>query len=125
MVTKVDAVTGAQTIISSGGNFVQPIGIAIVPAADGVKVEDLSPILQDIVENNPGTPLADKVGNAAASLQTAAEELDKTPPDGQAAVGNIEGAVGDVQAAVDDGLLDATQGSQIGYIRVSQLMKML
>ena len=41
------------------------------------------------------------------------EELAKTPPDNQAAVGNIEGAVGDLEAVVDDGLLDAVTGTQL------------
>ncbi len=63
--------------------------------------------LQEIVDNNLGTPLADKLEDAIASLTTASEELDKTPPDDQAAVGNIEGAVGDVEAALNDGLYSA------------------
>ena len=70
-------------------------------------------VLQDIVDSDPGTPLADKVEGANDSLQTALEELDKTPPDNRAAVGNIEGAVGDLEAAVNDGLLDPAQGTQL------------
>jgi YVTN family beta-propeller protein len=76
-------------------------------------IADLIADLQDIVESNPGTPLADKVEDAQAKLETALDELTKTPPDNQAAVGNIEDAVGDLEAAVDDGLLDEAQGTQL------------
>ena len=37
--------------------------------------------LQSIVDDNPGTPLADKIEDAAAKTQTALDELNKTPPD--------------------------------------------
>jgi len=39
-------------------------------------------------------------------------DLAKTPPDNQAALGNLEGAVGEIEAAVDDGM-DPVQGAQI------------
>ena len=52
------------------------------------------------------TPLGDKVEDALAKAQTALNELTKTPPDHQAAMGAIEGAVGDLEAAVG---LDPTQ----------------
>jgi hypothetical protein len=65
------------------------------------EVEQVVAVLQEIVEDNPGTVL------------TAHYELTKSPPDYQAAVGNMEGAVGDIQAAVEDGLLDAEQGAEL------------
>ena len=70
-------------------------------------------VLQAIVDANSGTPLADKVEGAIAKAQTALSELTKTPPNNQAAVGNIEGVVGDLEAAIgldsaqDDVLTDA------------------
>jgi len=76
-------------------------------------MEDLITSLEDIVLDNPDTPLADKVEDALAKAQTALDELTKAPPDNQAAVGNIEGAVGDLEAAVSDGLLDPMQGTQL------------
>ena len=82
------------------------------PAAD----ERLSKViaeLQGIVDNNPGSPLADKVEDAAAKAATALEELSKTPPDSQAAAGNLEGAIVDLEAAVADGLLDPGHGNQL------------
>ncbi len=60
------------------------------------------------------TPLGDKVEDALAKAQTALSELTETPPDNQAAVGAIEGAVGDLCAAVnDEGLDDPDQGTQL------------
>jgi len=62
--------------------------------------EEVIDALQAIVDSNPGTPLADKVEDAKAQAQTALDELNKEPPDNQAAMGNIEGAVGDLEAAI-------------------------
>jgi hypothetical protein len=77
------------------------------------EVEDFVGQLQQIVDDNPGTPLADKAEDALAKAQTALDELAKTPPDCQAALGNMEGAVGDLKAAVNDELLDAEQGTKL------------
>jgi len=41
------------------------------------------------------------------------EELNKTPPDTEAVLGNIEGAVGDIEAALEDGLLDLQQATYL------------
>ena len=67
--------------------------------------------LQEIINDNPGTPLADKLADALDSVETALEELDKEPPDNQAAVGNLEGAVGSICDAVLDEGFDAAQGT--------------
>ena len=80
--------------------------------------------LTDIIVENPGTPLADKLEDAQAKLQTALSELTKTPPDKQASVGNIEGAVGDLQAAVTFGLLDAALGAEL-MDRAAELARLL
>ena len=76
-------------------------------------LEAISNTLNSIIDSNPGTPLADKVEDALATVQTALEELDKDPPDNQAAIGNLEGAVGDIQATVDDGLLTSSEGEDL------------
>jgi hypothetical protein len=97
-------------------------GIAVaVLALTGVagampEVEEVVGQLQQIVDDNPGTSLADKAEDALAKAQTALDELAKTPPDYQAAVGNMEGAVGDLEAAVNDGLLDAEQGTELMHL---------
>jgi hypothetical protein len=62
---------------------------------------------------NPSAQLADKLEDVAAKLKTAESELGKTPPDNQAALGAIEGAVGDLEAAVKDGVLDAAMGTNL------------
>jgi len=68
---------------------------------------------QNIIDNNPGTPLANTVQGAQASAQTAITELNKTPPDNQAAAGNVEGAVGTLEDAIKDDGLDPVQGEQL------------
>ena len=78
--------------------------------------QGVSDILQAIVDNNPGTALADKLEDVIASLQVVLEELIKSG--NEAAVGNIEGAVGsldvgELEDAVEDGLIDATLGAQL------------
>jgi hypothetical protein len=45
----------------------------------------------------------DKVEDALSGMETVLEELLKSPPDNEAALGNLEGAVGDLEAAHDDG----------------------
>jgi len=74
---------------------------------------DISARLEQIVNDNPGTSLADKMEDVNSKVETALDELNKTPPDNQAAVGNIEGAVGDIQAAVESGDLDAATGTDL------------
>ena len=69
--------------------------------------------LQDIIDVDPDIPSADKLGDGVAKLDTVLEELNKDPPDNQAAVGNIEGAIGDIQAAVDSGDLDTATGNDL------------
>ncbi len=56
---------------------------------------------------------ADMADDAIAKLETAKDELAKDPPDNQAAAGNIEGAIGDIQAAVDSGDLAAATGNRL------------
>jgi Tol biopolymer transport system component len=65
------------------------------------------------VAGPPGTPLADKIDDALDAVDTASDELAKQPPDRQAALGALEGAAGDIEAAVKDGLLDAGQATPI------------
>jgi len=91
----------------------ESITISVNDVAMAEATQNVTDDLQNIVENSPGTPLADKVGDARAKADTALAELGKTTPDNQAAVGNIEGAAGDLEAAVEDGLLDSTQGTQL------------
>ena len=54
---------------------------------------------------------ADKLEDARAKLQTALAELGKSPPARQAALGALEGAVGELEAAVAGGHLGSAQGA--------------
>ena len=65
-------------------------------SAPSEALEDIIVRLQEIVDDNPGE-CADKVEDALAKAQTALDELNKTPPGNQAALGNIEGSVGDLE----------------------------
>ena len=60
-----------------------------------------------------GSSNSNKIEDALAKAQIAQSELNKTPTDNQAALGNIEGAVNDIQAAVDAGDLGAATGTQL------------
>ena len=92
----------AQLIVNDGFADSAPVTVMIVvqPKTPSQATQGINKKLQDIVNANPGTPLADKVADASAKTQTALDELNKTPPDNQAALGNIEGAVGDLEAAI-------------------------
>lgn len=75
-------------------------------------LQDLVDELQYIVTNKPGTAAADKIEDVVAKVVSAQNELKKTPPDKSAALGNLAGAKGDLQAAIKDKLLNSTQGNQ-------------
>ena len=85
----------------------------VVAPGTGGGIASVNLDLREIVADNPGTELADKLDDAIAKLDVAAAELDKTPPDNQAGLGNIEGAVGEIEAAVSSSLLDADVGVQL------------
>jgi len=55
---------------------------------------------------------ADMADDAIAKLETAKDELNKDTPDSQAAAGNIEGAIGDIEAAINEGL-DPIVGAEL------------
>jgi len=83
------------------------VNYALDPIA---QIENTIDEFMDLIETS--TPATDKLEDAVAK-ETALEELYKTPPDNQAAVGNLEGAVGDIEEAVTDGYLDPEEGTQL------------
>jgi hypothetical protein len=83
------------------------------PPAPVPETMDARAMLRALLKDNPGTPLASKVEDALDKLAKADIELGKTPPDRRAALNNIEDAVGDVEAAVEHGLLAAARGNTI------------
>ena len=68
-----------------------------------------------------GVPDQGKGADVIAKALVAVAELEKTPSDNQAAVGNIEGAVGELEAAVQEGLYPA-QGAELmdGFAAVAR-----
>jgi len=76
-------------------------------------LQNVNDELQDIIDANPGTGLEDKLEDCIGSIETAITELEKSPPDNQAAAGNIEGATGCLEDAIKDNGLDSATGNQI------------
>lgn len=68
--------------------------------------------LRAIADGNPG-PTADKLEDALEKVEQSLAEFAKTPPDRVAGLGNVEGAAGDLEAVIDDGLLDAAAGDEL------------
>jgi hypothetical protein len=57
--------------------------------------------------------VSDKAEDARDKLDAALSELAKSPPDGAAALGALEGAAGELEAMVDGGLLTPTEGETL------------
>jgi hypothetical protein len=74
------------------------------------RLDDVIAELEHATRESCDPKLADKAEDAVAKLESAADELTKNPPDSQAAAGGIEGAVGDLEAAVADECLDVETG---------------
>jgi subtilisin family serine protease len=106
-VDKIPAMQGATPTVT-GGRLNAYNTLRLLTPRDALS--DLAGELRGIVDSNPGSSLADKVEDALAKAEAALREFDKTPPDLPAVAGNIEGAIGDLEAAVKDGLLPAAQG---------------
>ena len=87
-----------------------PAELKVLSAAE--QLNNTAILLGDLVENNPG-PVADKVEDALAGVAAALVELNETVPDLSAVLGTLEGVVGDIQAAVDDGLLSPVLGNDL------------
>ena len=105
--TAVDAAgnqaTGSFAVIVS-----EPIGEPTIPPLVRIANE-----LGEIVAANPGTPLADKIEDVLAKVETAIRLLEQAPPDRVGALGALEGAVGDLQSAVKDRLLSSSEGTSL------------
>jgi len=80
----------------------------VVPSAQWY-IEAVIARLEQLLADHP-TAAADKIEDVLAKLLNAHFALTKDPPDHQAAAGNVKGAVGDLEAALKDGLLDIAQG---------------
>ena len=90
-------------VSDSTGNQASQITRTVEVIISAQAVQNIIDGLQTIIDENLGTPLEDKLQDVLDSLQTALDELNKTPPDNQPAMGNIEGAMGDLEAAINEG----------------------
>ena len=69
-------------------------------------INSVTTYFDDLVNATLGTAVADKAEDVRNKLWTAISELSKTSPDTAAARGNIDGARTDLQAMINDGLID-------------------
>jgi hypothetical protein len=72
---------------------------------------DLAAALENIVNSNRGTPLANKIGDALAKVQAAHGK--RQAGDRQGALGELEGAAGDIEAAIAANPAFAAQGTSL------------
>jgi len=71
-------------------------------------VENVSADLESIITDNPETSFADKLEVANEKVESALDELSKIPPNNQDAVSLIESGIGEIEAAVSEGLDENT-----------------
>ena len=106
-------VNGEEFPISPGEMFISD------PAESA---QDVIDELNDLLTDPGSSPdLVDKIEDVRNKVQTALDELNKMPPDNQAVAGNIEGAVGDLEATIKDGLLESTEGEEL----INQLLDLV
>ena len=93
------ASSGVVAAVTTGS---QAYSIAIMPTDSdpAARLQDVAEEIQASIDADPDTVLADKLEDALAKVGIALIEFNKTPPDNLAAMGNIEGAVGDLEATI-------------------------
>jgi hypothetical protein len=95
--------------ISDGRGGTASATVAITVLSPAETLESIVADLEELIESDRGR--SDKLEDVVAKLETALDELGKTPPARQSAMGAIEGAVGELQAAVDSGYVEFDVGS--------------
>jgi len=75
-------------------------------------LQDLIDELQYIVDMNPGTTAASKLGDAVKKLQAAIIEINKPVQSNTVISGILNGAIGDIQIAIATRLIDVRAGVQ-------------
>ena len=100
-------------LVVNDGTVDSPLNpVTVTAETAGSATERILSELRLLVAQAPGAPWASKLSDAIAKAEVALEELAKDPPDDQAAAGNLEGSVGEVEAAQGEGL-DAAVGASI------------
>jgi len=74
--------------------------------------EDTIDQIDSVSQQYSGTPVEDKLLAAMDKLDTALVELAKPTPDNEAAIGNMEGVVGEIEAAISESM-DLAEATQI------------
>ncbi len=100
-----------QTVIPSTAQIANTDNYADIVLASLIPIlENACNDIEDIISNTTVLALKDKLEDALQSCQTALTEFNKTPPDNQAVMGNIEGVIGDIETAIG---LDPTQDAAL------------
>lgn len=77
------------------------------------QLADIARDLETLVTENPGTPLADKAEDGLAKVQAARQKLSANPLYRTEPITELEGAAGDLEAAVASGLLAPAEGNAL------------
>jgi len=99
-----------QTVIPSTAQIANTDNYADIVLSPTPTLENACNDIEDIISNTTVLALKDKLEDALQSCQTALTEFNKTPPDNQAVMGIIEGAIGDIETAIG---LDPTQDAAL------------
>jgi len=75
-------------------------------------LQDLIDELQYIIDMNPGTTAASKLGDAVKKLHAAKADVNKPAPNNTAISGILNGAIGDIQIVIATRLIDVRAGVQ-------------
>lgn len=105
------AVTKVGAVARVGNQSAASNADAGVPTVNVYDSADVNNELSEILNANQDTALGDKIGNVIGNMSQFSSKMEAG--DKQGAAGAIEGAVINLQAAVDAGLLDAVQGRQL------------
>jgi hypothetical protein len=116
------AITRGRSIVAFGSDGTStsptaridaPAPTNMAPTTETGSLGDITVHFDTLVTDKSGTLTADMAADVRNKLLTAQSELDKSSPDTAAAQGIIEGAQADIQAMVNDGLMDPTEGASI------------
>lgn len=103
-----------KTLILAGVLSLSPLAaVGVQPFEDARPLREIDRALvelEDTMHRTCDPDLADKAEDAIAKLESAGQELAKQQPDDQAAAGHLEGAIGDLEAAVKDKCFDPATG---------------